>query len=105
MSYEEKYLKYKSKYLALKALKNNLEQLGGSKINTKSIYNDSFLNLNSLTETPVHNQSGGKRKPYKIEKGKKRSIWDDSDMNLSSSTDTMSISELHSLSSCDIEDI
>ena len=34
MSYEEKYLKYKSKYLALKALKNNLEQLGGAKINT-----------------------------------------------------------------------
>lgn len=105
MSYEEKYLKYKSKYLALKALKNNLEQLGGAKINTKSIYNDSFLNLNSLTETPVRDQSGGKNRSHKKEKGKKKSIWDDSDIDLSSSTDTMSISELNSLSSSDVNDI
>lgn len=103
MSYEEKYLKYKSKYLALKVLKNNLQQLGGANINTKSIYEDNFLNLNSLTDTPNYYQDGGKSKHSK--KGKKKSIYEDSDLDLNSSTDSMSISELHSLSSSDIDDI
>lgn len=99
MSYQEKYLKYKSKYLALKTLKNNLEQLGGASINTKSIYDDSFLNLNSLTETPSYFQDGG----AKHKKNKKKSIWEDSDMDLTTSTDSMSISELRSVSSSDAD--
>ena len=40
MSYEKKYLKYKSKYLALK----NFNQVGGSK----------FSEMNELTTTPTH---------------------------------------------------
>jgi hypothetical protein len=39
MSYEEKYLKYKNKYLALK--KNSLNQTGGSMFNFSSLFNTS----------------------------------------------------------------
>lgn len=94
MSYEEKYLKYKSKYLALKTLKNNLEQLGGSKINTKSIYEDSFFNLTSLSDTPIRAQEGGK-------KHNKKSFWEDSNIDLNSSTDSLSMSDFSGMSSTD----
>ena len=46
MSYEQKYLKYKTKYLSLKAQINNKSQNGGS------IYGNSFENIDFLSETP-----------------------------------------------------
>ena len=82
MSYTEKYLKYKSKYLSLKkkidayyanSANSTNQQLGGS----KSIYTKSaktILDLNGLTETPVisefnkENNSlvGGKNRLYEL---------------------------------------
>jgi hypothetical protein len=69
MSYQEKYRKYKSKYLQLVALKKNLEQLGGGRRNisrtvnseTESVHN--FMSLNNLTETPTHNETSEFKKP------------------------------------------
>ena len=79
MSYTEKYLKYKSKYLSLKKkidayyANNPTQQLGGS----KSIYTKSaktILELNGLTETPVISEFnkendtlvGGKNRLYEL---------------------------------------
>jgi hypothetical protein len=69
MSYQEKYLKYKSKYLQLKALKKNLQQLGGNKNDADT--EDSLMNVNNLSETPTH--SNVFVKPKKNSKKSKRS--------------------------------
>ena len=49
MSFEQKYLKYKSKYLELKNQNVNLQK-GGS--NSKSFYRNDILNLDNLSVTP-----------------------------------------------------
>ena len=51
MSFEQKYLKYKSKYLALKIQAKNLQK-GGSKNNSKSFYGQNILDLDNLSVTP-----------------------------------------------------
>lgn len=59
MSFEQKYLKYKSKYLALKSQLSNLQSGGaksGSKFDTipksKSFYDQNILDLDNLSVTP-----------------------------------------------------
>jgi hypothetical protein len=56
-----KYLKYKTKYLNLKNTlsvntSTNVTQTGG---NTNSIYANSIMELNNLTETPTYELEGG----------------------------------------------
>ena len=55
MSYEQKYLKYKEKYLALKKKLSNKIQSGG---------NLDIMDVDNLTETPSFLQKGGVA-PYK----------------------------------------
>ena len=53
MSFKQKYLKYKSKYLSLKAqAKNNNLQNGGSNNNYKLFNGDDIIDLEKLSITP-----------------------------------------------------
>lgn len=83
MTFEQKYLKYKSKYLALKNLeKTTFDQQGGNRNNILEVSNltdtpyfisneqsggssrsNNILDISNLTETPVNirNQDGGKK--------------------------------------------
>ena len=106
MSYQDKYLKYKSKYLQLKALKQNLEQLGGARnygsrrVQTSRMIEseDNFLNMNTLTETPVNEREF--KQPRKVSKKSRKSKNSESDL-VSSSTDSSDITNSFSLSSSD----
>jgi hypothetical protein len=112
MSYQEKYLKYKSKYLQLKTLKKNLEQLGGRRKveDSDSMYNDNFMSLGNLTETPTNTNNDFKRpeskhqesrsKYHKKSRHHKRNDTDSSDI-LKSTTTESSITDSFELSSSD----
>jgi hypothetical protein len=58
MSFEQKYLKYKSKYLALKAQTTNLQK-GGAKNKSKSFYGNDILDLENLSVTPTMMEAYG----------------------------------------------
>jgi hypothetical protein len=51
MSFEQKYLKYKSKYLALKSQSKNIQK-GGAKSKSQSFYGHNILDLDNLSVTP-----------------------------------------------------
>jgi hypothetical protein len=58
MSYQEKYLKYKAKYIALKSKKSKQSQTTISKINNSNLQlggksNNNMLNIDNLTDTPL----------------------------------------------------
>jgi hypothetical protein len=95
MSYQEKYLKYKSKYLQLKALKKNLQQLGGKHNDTET--EDKFMTVNNLTDTPTFVKPKNKSK-----KSRNSRNYSDSESNLfSSSTESSSITDSFELSPSD----
>jgi hypothetical protein len=58
MSFEQKYLKYKSKYLALKGQAKNLQK-GGSKNESKSFYGKNVMDIENLSLTPSMMESYG----------------------------------------------
>jgi hypothetical protein len=61
MTFEQKYIKYKSKYLTLKKLAGN--------INTQNEDTSPFLDMSNLSDTPVfvtNNQTGGESKNNNI---------------------------------------
>jgi hypothetical protein len=120
MSYQEKYRKYKSKYLQLVALKKNLEQLGGGRRNnlrTENSETDSvnhFMSLNNLTETPTHNETPEFKKPQsyhnsnkshnnKSKKSKSKYSKSDISDELSSSTSQLSTTDSFELKTSDEE--
>ena len=121
MSYQEKYIKYKSKYLQLVALKKNLEQLGGGRRNlsrndnseTESVHN--FMSLNNLTETPTNNDTTHEfKKPHppqqhksqynKSKKRKSKNSKYNISEELNSTSSQVSTTDSFDLSSSDIED-
>ena len=120
MSYQEKYIKYKSKYLQLVALKKNLEQLGGGRRNlsrndnseTESVHN--FMSLNNLTETPTNNETSEFKKPnppqqHKTQHNKSKKIKSknskyDISEELNSTSSQVSTTDSFDVSSSDIED-
>ncbi len=104
MSYQEKYLKYKSKYLQLKALKKNLQQLGGKKDNTDT--EDTLMNADALSVTPTNTfvKPSVRKHSKKHSKSKRNlhtSVRSESSELFSSSTEASSITDSFDLSSSD----